>query len=202
MSEVLFERAEKLISGGVNSPARSFGRRLSNSDFHRQKRNYGDGCALGKVYQAGAFSGNSISVTAGLATLRTIKNREKAFYCELDDKRQQLCDAIRDFEDESYPVQVNDFASMFQILSDASVYYYEAARKADKEKFMNFYRKLLEKGIFLSPSQFETCFMLAAHLKADVAKTVEAIRVSRLLNEENVSVAFNLNLDDCNKLRC
>jgi glutamate-1-semialdehyde 2,1-aminomutase len=134
----------------------------------------------GKVYQAGTFSGNPISVTAGLAMLRTIKNRGKAFYCELDDKRRQLCDAIRDFvEDESYPIQINDVASMFQIFfSENEVYDYETARKADNEKFTSFHRKLLEEGIFLPPSQFETCFISAAHSKADVAKTVEAIQES------------------------
>jgi glutamate-1-semialdehyde 2,1-aminomutase len=135
---------------------------------------------LGKVYQAGTFSGNPISVAAGLAMLRTIKNRGKAFYCDLDDKRRQLCDAIRDFvEDESYSIQINDVASMFQIFfSEAEVYDYETARRADKEKFTSFHRKLLEKGIFLPPSQFETCFISAAHSKADVAKTVEAIQES------------------------
>ena len=135
---------------------------------------------LGKVYQAGTFSGNPISVTAGLATLRTIKNKGKAFYYELESERKLLCGAIRDFfEDESYPAQINDVASMFQIFfSEAEVYDYETARKADKEKFTSFHSKLLEKGIFLPPSQFETCFISAAHSKADVAKTVEAIQKS------------------------
>ena len=135
---------------------------------------------IGKVYQAGTFSGNPISVIAGLATLKTILNNGCSFYQELELKRRMICDAVRDLaEDAHFPVQVNDIASMFQLFfADSEVYDYESAKKTDKAKFMVYQGKLLEKGVFVPPSQFETCFVSSVHLKGDVKKTVEAIEES------------------------
>jgi glutamate-1-semialdehyde 2,1-aminomutase len=134
----------------------------------------------GKVYQAGTFCGNPISVAAGLAALKTIRMGGDSFYEELESKRRMICDAVQDLaEDANYPVKVNGIASMFQIFfTPSEVYDYESAKKADKTKFMNYHRKLLEKGIFIPPSQFETCFISTAHSKEDIEKTVEAIKES------------------------
>lgn len=135
---------------------------------------------VGKVYQAGTFSGNPISVAAGLATLKTIRKEGGSFYHELERKRRMICDAVRDtIEDAHYPVQVNEIASMFQLFfADNEVYDYKSAKKADKAKFMIYQRQLLEKGVFVPPSQFETCFVSSAHSKEDVEKTVEAVTES------------------------
>jgi glutamate-1-semialdehyde 2,1-aminomutase len=134
----------------------------------------------GKVYQAGTFSGNPMSVVAGLATLKAIERKGELFYRELELKRKMLCNAVRDLiEDGDYPIQVNDIASMFQIFfTNDEVYDYESAKKADKAKFMIYHRKLLESGVFLPPSQFETCFISTEHSKDDVQKTIEAIEES------------------------
>jgi glutamate-1-semialdehyde 2,1-aminomutase len=135
---------------------------------------------VGKVYQAGTFSGNPISVAAGLATLKTIRREGDSFYHELELKRRMICDAVRDLaEDAHFLVQVNGIASMFQVFfADSEVYDYESAKKVDKAKFMAYHSKLLEKGVFVPPSQFETCFISSAHSKEDVEKTVEAIEES------------------------
>lgn len=132
---------------------------------------------MGKVYQAGTFSGNPISVVAGLSTLKTILKKEDDFYHELDLKRRLICDAVADLaEDNHFSVQVNGIASMFQIFfTDGEVYNYQSAKKAHTAKFTAYHRKLLEKGIFVPPSQFETCFISSAHSKEDIGKTVEAI---------------------------
>jgi len=132
---------------------------------------------VGKVYQAGTFSGNPISVVAGLATLKTIRREGDSFYHELELKRRVICDAVRDLaEDAHFPIQVNGIASMFQLFFvDSEVYDYESAKRADKAKFMVYERELLEKGVFVPPSQFETCFVSSVHSEEDVEKTVEAI---------------------------
>ena len=134
----------------------------------------------GKVYQAGTFSGNPISVTAGLATLKTIRSNGSAFYRELELKSKRISAAMRDLaEDHDLPVQVNDVASMFQVFfSDNEVYDYESARKVDKAMFMRYHRKLLKKGIFIPPSQFETCFISSEHSEEDIKMTIEAVEES------------------------
>ena len=134
----------------------------------------------GKVYQAGTFSGNPISVTAGLATLRTIQRKSSTFYRELELKNKRISDTVRDLaEDHGLPVQVNNVASMFQIFFGGSeVYDYESAKKADKARFMRYHKKLLKRGIFIPPSQFETCFISSEHSEEDVRKTIEAMEES------------------------
>ena len=134
----------------------------------------------GKVYQAGTFSGNPLSVTAGLATLRTIQRKSSTFYRELELKNKRISDTVRDLaEDHGLPVQVNNVASMFQIFFGGSeVYDYESAKKADKARFMRYHKKLLKRGIFIPPSQFETCFISSEHSEEDVRKTIEAMEES------------------------
>jgi glutamate-1-semialdehyde 2,1-aminomutase len=135
---------------------------------------------VGKVYQAGTFSGNPISVAAGLVTLKTIHDRGSSFYYQLEMKRKMICDAVQDFvEDNDLSVQVNGVASMFQLFFvDGEVCDYESAKKADRAKFMTYMGKLLEKGVFVPPSQFETCFISSEHSKEDVEKTLEAVEDS------------------------
>jgi len=134
----------------------------------------------GKVYQAGTFSGNPISVVAGLATLKTIKAEGKAFYEELNSKRENICRAIKDLaEDLSLPIQVNGVASMFQLFfSENEVVDYQSAMKADIAKFAKFHKKLMENRVFIPPSQFETCFISTAHLKEEINETIKVVEES------------------------
>jgi glutamate-1-semialdehyde 2,1-aminomutase len=134
----------------------------------------------GKVYQAGTYSGNPVSVSAGLATLRTIEAMGQSFYTDLERKKKTLCGSILEFaEDAHLPLQINEVASMFQIFfSEGEIYDYESARKADRSRFMIHHRRLLDAGIFLPPSQFETCFISSAHSEEDIKKTIEAIEES------------------------
>lgn len=135
---------------------------------------------VGRVYQAGTFSGNPISVVAGLATLETVHRKGDSLYKELELKARMICDAVRDFvEDKNLSVQVNDVASMFQIFFvDGEVYDYESAKKADKAKFMTYHKKLLERGVFVPPSQFETCFVSSEHSREEIEKTIDLIQES------------------------
>ncbi|MGB8780619.1 MAG: glutamate-1-semialdehyde 2,1-aminomutase [Candidatus Bathyarchaeia archaeon] len=128
----------------------------------------------GKVYQAGTFSGNPISVAAGLATLRVLRGR-KGFYSELERKCEKLVKGLEGIaEGLGLRVQVNHVGSMFQMfLTGEPVFDYASAKKSDSKKFMVVHRKLLDGGVFVPPSQYETCFLSAAHKDMDLAKTVE-----------------------------
>ena len=134
----------------------------------------------GKVYQAGTFSGNPVSVVAGLVTLKKILRKGDSFYSTLKSKRKMICDAVEDFVvDNHFPVQVNSISSMFQFFfTENEVSDYDSAKKADKVKFMIYHKKLLENGIFVPPSQFETCFISYEHSREDIEKTVDIFEES------------------------
>lgn len=135
---------------------------------------------VGKVYQAGTFSGNPISVTAGLATLRYIRSRGSIFYANLESKTEKIIKALQDLnEDGNHQFQINHISSMFQIFfTSHSVYDYRSAKMADLALFKAYYMKLLEKGIFIPPSQFETCFVSESHTKQDIDETIETITLA------------------------
>jgi len=132
---------------------------------------------IGKVYQAGTFSGNPVSVTAGLVTLKTIESKGTSFYKNLESKRQIICGAIRDtIEEACLPIQVNDIASMFQIFfTNQRVHDYSTAKATNTKNFSAFHLELLKRGVFIPPSQFETCFISSEHSKTDIERTIESI---------------------------
>jgi len=138
----------------------------------------------GKVYQAGTYSGNPISVIAGLATLKFLRASGKGFYA----KMERNCKAIvtplkKTIRECGLKVQVNHLASMFQLFfTGTPVYDYTTVKTADTATFMRYHAKLLEKGVFVPPSQFETCFLSAAHSAQDLDKTIEAIMESLKYN--------------------
>jgi len=128
----------------------------------------------GNVYQAGTFSGNPISLTAGYITAKILE-KEKP-YKELREKTANLVKSVQDeIEDNNLGASVAGIESMFCIYFGNIPRNYSDALKLDKEKFMNFYWKLLENGVFFPPSQYESCFMSTAHSMEDVEKTAEVI---------------------------
>lgn len=131
---------------------------------------------LGGVYQAGTFSGNPISVVAGLAALETIHKKGERFYQELETKTRTIVDAAEKLKEENnVPIQVNCVASMFQIFfSKQPVVDYASAKLCDAQKYMMFHRKLLKEQIYLPPSQFETCFLSISHSEDDIKQTLGA----------------------------
>jgi glutamate-1-semialdehyde 2,1-aminomutase len=130
----------------------------------------------GKVYQAGTYSGNPVSVTAGMATLKFLCDSGKEFYA----KMKSNCEAIitplkKTILDWNLKVQVNHLASMFQLfLTETPIYDYTTVKTADNAAFMRYHAKLLEKGVFIPPSQFETCFLSSEHSVQDLEKTATA----------------------------
>jgi glutamate-1-semialdehyde 2,1-aminomutase len=133
----------------------------------------------GRVYQAGTFSGNPVSVAAGLATLRVLRDSE-GFYSELEKKCLRLVKGLEAVaEDAGLSVRVNRVGSMFQMfLTGEPVFDYASAKKSDSRRFMALHRKLLDSGVFVPPSQFESCFVSCAHSDEDLEKTVEAFEGS------------------------
>jgi glutamate-1-semialdehyde 2,1-aminomutase len=131
----------------------------------------------GKVYQAGTFSGNPVSVTAGLTTLKILINEKNRLYSRLKEIGEKIKKGIIDIlESKKLSAQVNGIASMFQIFfTNQAVIDYATAQTSDKNKYLIFHQNLLKHGIFFPPSQFETCFISSAHTDEDVVKTLEAI---------------------------
>ena len=131
----------------------------------------------GSVYQAGTFSGNPISVQAGISTLTQL---DDAFYKELERKGNFLRGNIQSIiDDEEYNIQPVGLASMFQIyFNPAEVYNYEDAQQSDRKKFLRYFKSLLKQGVFIPPSQFECNFISNAHSMEDLQKTSDAIELA------------------------
>ena len=131
---------------------------------------------LGKVYQAGTFSGNPVSVSTGLAVLQTLRRKQDTLYPSLERDCEQLTKALADSAATyAVDVQVNSIASMFQLFfTSAEVNDYVSAKSSDTQKFSIYFHELLKQGIFIPPSQFETCFLSAAHTQEDLDRTMEA----------------------------
>ncbi|HXK02238.1 MAG TPA: glutamate-1-semialdehyde 2,1-aminomutase [Verrucomicrobiae bacterium] len=122
----------------------------------------------GPVYQAGTLSGNPLAVAAGLAMLRHLKAHPEV-YDRLEAMGAKLAAAA------PKGVAVNRVGSMFTyFFTDGPVTDWESAKKCDTGKFGRFFRGMLERGIYLAPSQFEAAFISAAHTEEDVQRTVSA----------------------------
>jgi glutamate-1-semialdehyde 2,1-aminomutase len=128
----------------------------------------------GKVYQAGTYNGNPVSVTAGLRTLSILLERRETFYSEMEEKCGKLVKPLgKIIEELGLGFQMNHIASMFQLFfADKPICDYASVMKADNHKYMEFHRKLLKHGVFLPPSQYETCFFSSAHTEEDIERTV------------------------------
>ncbi len=125
---------------------------------------------LGPIYQAGTLSGNPLAVSAGIAMLRYIQ-ANPGLYDELDRKARRLAEAAPD------GITVNRVGSMFTwFFTDRPVTDYESAKRADTARFRKFFHRMLERGIYLPPSQFEAAFVSTAHADADIDCTVTAAR--------------------------
>jgi glutamate-1-semialdehyde 2,1-aminomutase len=131
---------------------------------------------LGPVYQAGTLSGNPVAVTAGLTTLRVLE-RDKP-YAELERRTNWLTDAIADAARAfNISVQINRIASMFTaFFTDQPVTDYASAKRSDTKRFARFFHALLQRGVFLPPSQFEAAFLSVAHSDEVLAQVAEAMR--------------------------
>jgi glutamate-1-semialdehyde 2,1-aminomutase len=122
----------------------------------------------GPVYQAGTLSGNPLAVSAGLAMLWHIK-AHPGIYAQLESRAARLTGSA------PAGVTVNRVGSMFTFFfTDQPVTDYESAKRSDTVGFGRFFRLMLERGIYLAPSQFEAAFLSVAHSEEDIDKTIKA----------------------------
>ncbi|WP_456471813.1 glutamate-1-semialdehyde 2,1-aminomutase [Methanocaldococcus sp.] len=129
---------------------------------------------VGKVYQAGTFNGNPISITAGIATLEQLDDK---FYKKTFKSTKKIVDSLNEIVNKyNIEAKVYSIGSMFQIyFNKEEVINYDIAKKSDTEKFMKYFHELLKRGIFIPPSQFECCFLSIKHDDEVIEKTINAL---------------------------
>ena len=130
----------------------------------------------GPMYQAGTLSGNPLAMTAGIKTLELLQ--KPGTYEYLNQITQQLTDGmIKIAQETGHQVYGNQISAMFgMFFQPEPVRNYEDAKKSDSAKFSRFHRAMLERGIYLAPSQFEAGFTSLAHTDEDIEQTLTAAR--------------------------
>src|SRR5262249_41353246 len=132
----------------------------------------------GPIYQAGTLSGNPMAMAAGTATLRELARPGGYAWLETLSERLQanLAEACRGA---GAPAQINRLGSMWTLffaarpVTDAA-----SARGADRARYGKFFHAMLDRGVYLPPSQFEAAFVSLAHTEAEIDATVAAARES------------------------
>jgi glutamate-1-semialdehyde 2,1-aminomutase len=130
----------------------------------------------GPVYQAGTLSGNPLSMTAGLVTLRRL--RDKTVYATLENSSRRLCDGLAQAaRDAGIATITNRAGSMWtSFFTSDPVLDWNSANKCDRAIYGRFFHAMLEAGVYLAPSQFEAAFVSLAHTDDIVEQTIEAAR--------------------------
>ncbi|MGH7388867.1 MAG: glutamate-1-semialdehyde 2,1-aminomutase [Candidatus Rokuibacteriota bacterium] len=129
---------------------------------------------LGGVYQAGTLSGNPLAVAAGLAALRAL--REGDPYARLEGLGARVEAGLRAAADKAgVPLTVNRVGSMLTgFFAEGPVTDYATARRADTARYGRYFHAMLDRGVFLAPSQFEAAFVSLAHTEADIDHAARA----------------------------
>src|SRR5665213_2892241 len=153
----------KVIGGGL--PVGAFGGRAEIMDLL---------APLGPVYQAGTLSGNPLAMAAGLAAIKELTASNA--YAMLEESGAALEAGLKSAARSAHvAVQFNRIGSMFcGYFTEQPVHNLADAMKSDRERFKKFFHAMLEEGIYLAPSQFESGFISTAHTVDDVEKTVRA----------------------------
>lgn len=162
----------KVIGGGL--PVGAFAAREEIMNFL---------APLGPVYQAGTLSGNPLAMAAGLAMLTEINNDEQLFE-RLEEKTKYLHNGIENVLSKNNVVHtINRVGSMISVhLSDVEVVDFKSAAKGNNNSFKKFFHGLLNEGIYIAPSAFETWFITDALSYEDLDITIAAIdKVAKIL---------------------
>src|SRR5258708_3103634 len=154
----------KVIAGGI--PVRALRGRKEIMEFI---------APLGNVYQAGTLSGNPIAMIAGYTLLKELKSNP-AIYKELEEKTIYLRDGLdKVISAWGQPYCINQLGSMISIhFSDNPVTNFTSASGANNQRFKTFFHGMLERGIYLPPSAFESWFLNNALTTADLDATIQA----------------------------
>jgi glutamate-1-semialdehyde 2,1-aminomutase len=153
----------KIIGGGL--PVGAFGGRADVMDYL---------APVGPVYQAGTLSGNPLAMAAGIAALEELKSSNA--YTRLEQLGAQLETGMREAaKSAGVAVTFNRMGSMFcGYFTAGPVWNLDDALKSDRERFKKYFHGMLDAGVYLAPSQFESGFISTAHSEADIEQTVRA----------------------------
>ena len=157
----------KIIGGGV--PVAAYGGRAELMD---------QVAPLGPVYQAGTLAGNPLAMRAGIAALEQLT--KPGLYEEMTKLAQRLVVGLRaELVGAGIPAQVNAIGSLATIFfTSEAVKNYAGAKRSDTKRYARFFREMLDRGIFLAPSQFEAAFVSMAHTSQDIDHTLAAAHES------------------------
>lgn len=169
--ELLGIRADILMFGKV------IGGGLPVGAFAARKEIMAHLAPLGPVYQAGTLSGNPLAMSAGLAMLTHLKNNPDVFN-SLDAKCEQLADGIGSILKEKGIVhQVNRLGSMVSVhFCEEKVRDFASAAKGNNEHFKRYFHGMLDRGVYLPPSAFESYFLNDALSQSDIEFTLDAVK--------------------------
>jgi glutamate-1-semialdehyde 2,1-aminomutase len=155
----------KIVGGGF--PAAAFGGRADIMKLLAPE---------GPVYQAGTLSGNPVAMAAGLATLRQLA--QPGFYDTLEQRAQAFIDRLRDII-AGHDIQLNHVGTMFTLFfNDKPVTNFDGSRSSDQQRFATYFKRMLSRGIYVSPSQFEGNFISACHTPELLDYVLQAISES------------------------
>ncbi|MFZ1731365.1 MAG: glutamate-1-semialdehyde 2,1-aminomutase [Bacteroidota bacterium] len=166
----------KIIGGGL--PVGAYGGRREIMEMV---------APAGPMYQAGTLSGNPLAMTAGLETLR-ILTEDPLLYTKLDANAGALVAGIQKNLDElGLPYTSNRVGSMFTLFfTERPVNNWDDAKTCDTGLYGSYFSEMLQRGIYLAPSQFEAAFLSIMHSDEDIARTIEANRESLQTIAKNV----------------
>lgn len=129
---------------------------------------------LGGVYQAGTLSGNPLAMTAGIETLKVLSKSKT--YRKLEDKMKSLEEGMKDASNRAgIRTKFYRAGTMFcTYFTEVEVVDAKTAKTSDTEKFKKFFWGMLQKGIYIAPSQFESAFISLSHSERDIERTIKA----------------------------
>jgi len=154
----------KIIGGGL--PVGAYGGRAEIMNLLAPE---------GPVYQAGTLSGNPLAMAAGTVMLRILKNNP-AIYASLESKAARLETGMREnLLKSGIPGVINRIGSMMTLFftEEQKVDHFDRAMKSDTIRYGDYFRKSLDRGIYLAPSQFECLFVSDAHTDEDIERFIE-----------------------------
>src|SRR5713226_8844711 len=153
----------KIIGGGVPVAAYGGPAELMNNV-----------APLGPVYQAGTLAGNPLAMRAGIAALKQLSKH--GLYDEMTQLARRLVFGLRaELSEAGIPAQINAIGSLSTIFfAPEPVRNYADAKRSDTKRYARFFHEMLDRGIFLAPSQFEAAFVSAAHTAEEIDRTIAA----------------------------
>jgi len=153
----------KIIGGGL--PVGAYGGRREIMEMI---------APLGPVYQAGTLAGNPLATAAGIVTLNKLRSAE--VYQRLEVAAIYLEDGLRRAAEEAeVPMRINRAGSMLTtFFTNEPVSDYASATRSDTTRYASYFHEMLDRGVFLAPSQYEAMFLSTAHADADIEATIDA----------------------------